>query len=593
MPVQRVRSSRTASAGPSDPAGLSEGNRGRLSLIVAAAVDAESVDQSVRSELGPEDQLIVVVPPSNDDPRAAWEALGADVLVRSSTNLASAWAEGSARATGDFLAFCGPHLPQAGWLIPLIKALEDPDVGMVGPVVTGRDQPQGRAGGLAFKDAALNLRWLPPPSEPTAVPALAGYLLAMRSDTYREVGGWDTGADDGFSNLEMSLRLWRAGYSCVVAPDAEVRVPFVEPTAGVDWPRFLHNVVRIALSHLEDADLATSLASLKGERDFPEAMRLLLAGPAAPSPECALEPAGPLIRQLCGEIFDPAPTSAQTATPPTGRARSTTQRKKRGVSPSYREMNRDAWEYWSGPRSQVGHRASAEELAHAKDYLDPEGWLPWMKINRVLCLAAGGGWQGPLFAALGCEVTQFDLSPGQLHLDREVAAEHGLQIETVEGDMLDLSPLGGRKFDLVFQGISTCYVPRLADLYRQVASVLPKGGLYLVEHWNPLHLQLEGHGEWHQGAYRLSRPQAVEEPVPWVIPGTEADPVVTWHYIHPWQSLLGDLMPAGLAPLRLAENPPGDPAADPGSYEHLCAFAPAFYKVLARRTGRKSLDPSA
>ena len=37
-----------------------------------------------------------------------------------------------------------------------------------------------------------------------------------------------------------------------------------------------------------------------------------------------------------------------------------------------------------------------------------------MKGLKVLCLASGGGQQGPILAAIGADVTVFDNSQGQL-----------------------------------------------------------------------------------------------------------------------------------------------------------------------------------
>jgi len=108
----------------------------------------------------------------------------------------------------------------------------------------------------------------------------------------------------------------------------------------------------------------------------------------------------------------------------------------------------------------------------------------------VLCLACGGGQQAALFASLGYRVTLADISPDQLQIDRAVAEEYGLKIELVEADMLDLSRLHGRQFDLVYQAVSACYVPDVQRLYREVARVIKPGGWYRVEHWNPVQLQL-------------------------------------------------------------------------------------------------------
>src|SRR5450759_4407607 len=69
----------------------------------------------------------------------------------------------------------------------------------------------------------------------------------------------------------------------------------------------------------------------------------------------------------------------------------------------------------------------------------PSAWFPPFQGLNLLGLACGGGQQGPVFAALGANVTIFDNSPAQLERDRQVAAREGLNIRTVEGDMRDLS----------------------------------------------------------------------------------------------------------------------------------------------------------
>ena len=66
--------------------------------------------------------------------------------------------------------------------------------------------------------------------------------------------------------------------------------------------------------------------------------------------------------------------------------------------------------------------------------------------KRVLCLAAGGGRQGPIYAAAGAKVTVVDLSPVMLELDRKVAAERNLNLRTLETSMDELSELGNATF---------------------------------------------------------------------------------------------------------------------------------------------------
>ena len=59
--------------------------------------------------------------------------------------------------------------------------------------------------------------------------------------------------------------------------------------------------------------------------------------------------------------------------------------------------------------------ARDEDFQEPLKILDPLGWLGGdVRGQRLLCLAAGGGKHGPLYAAAGAEVTVVDISPAML-----------------------------------------------------------------------------------------------------------------------------------------------------------------------------------
>ncbi len=100
----------------------------------------------------------------------------------------------------------------------------------------------------------------------------------------------------------------------------------------------------------------------------------------------------------------------------------------------------------------------------------PRSWFPHdLKGLDVLCLASGGGQQGPILAAAGANVTVFDNSPRQLEQDRMVARREGLVLITVEGDMRDLSVFGDESFDLVFHPISNVFCPEVRPVWRSLS----------------------------------------------------------------------------------------------------------------------------
>ena len=113
-------------------------------------------------------------------------------------------------------------------------------------------------------------------------------------------------------------------------------------------------------------------------------------------------------------------------------------------------------------------------------------WFPATLAGAdVLCLASGGGQQGPMLAAAGADVTVFDNSPRQLARDEEVAAREGLTVRTVLGDMRDLGAFAGASFDVVFNPVSNVFCPELAPVWRESARVLRPGGVLMTGFMNP------------------------------------------------------------------------------------------------------------
>lgn len=66
----------------------------------------------------------------------------------------------------------------------------------------------------------------------------------------------------------------------------------------------------------------------------------------------------------------------------------------------------------------------------------PANWFPEnISEKKILCLASGGGQQGPIIAATGADVTVLDNSIKQLEKDAFVAKRDHLVIKTVQGNM--------------------------------------------------------------------------------------------------------------------------------------------------------------
>ncbi len=116
----------------------------------------------------------------------------------------------------------------------------------------------------------------------------------------------------------------------------------------------------------------------------------------------------------------------------------------------------------------------------------PRDWFPkGMDGLNVLCLAAGGGQQVPVLAAAGANVTALELSPEQLEKDAAVAAQHGLSVRTILGDMTELGEFETGSFDLVFNPTSSLFVPNVQPLWEGCCRVLKSGGVLMSGAMNP------------------------------------------------------------------------------------------------------------
>lgn len=247
----------------------------------------------------------------------------------------------------------------------------------------------------------------------------------------------------------------------------------------------------------------------------------------------------------------------------------------------FRDANRRAWDDLAGSGSPFAHVATDEECAQPLLTLDSRGWLPGsVRDLDVLCLAGAGGWQSILYAVAGARVTVADLSPAMLQLDEREAARRGLTVRTLECSMDDLSPLGDASFDIVHQPVSTCYVPRLAPVYAEIARVLRPGGLYISQHKQPTSLQITGRDEGDR--YVIGVGYFHNDPLPAATDESYRE-TGTVEYLHRWDELVGELCRAGFVLEDLVEPRRGDPRAKPGHFRHRGMFVPPYVRLKARR----------
>jgi SAM-dependent methyltransferase len=244
------------------------------------------------------------------------------------------------------------------------------------------------------------------------------------------------------------------------------------------------------------------------------------------------------------------------------------------------DHNRRAWDSRARRGERFARPVVDGELHDTLDQLDENGWLGDLRGKRLLCLAAGGGRQSAQYALLGAEVTVVDISPEMLRIDREVATERGLAIRTVEASMDDLSALPPAGFDVVIHPVSTCYLPDVVAVYREVARVTAPGGLYISQHKQPTSLQADVQPG--PRGYELIEPYYRQGPLP-AITGSLHREEGTMEFLHRWEELLGGLCRAGFVIEDVTEPPHANPRSPPGTFKHRSCYVAPYVRVKARR----------
>ena len=229
------------------------------------------------------------------------------------------------------------------------------------------------------------------------------------------------------------------------------------------------------------------------------------------------------------------------------------------------------------------------DAASARGVVDPRGWLGELAGRRVLCLAGGGGRESAAFALLGARVTVFDLSEEQLGQDRRAAAHYGLEVETVRGDMRDLSALDGAGFDIVWHPYSLNFVPDARAVFREVARVVRRGGLYRLMCANPF-VMGAGTKDWDGRGYALAHAYvdgaevtgADEE---WVYERAGRGAIrPPREYRHGLGTLVGGLAGEGFRIVRALEDESLhlSPNAEPGTWDHFVSIVRPWLTFLSR-----------
>lgn len=253
-----------------------------------------------------------------------------------------------------------------------------------------------------------------------------------------------------------------------------------------------------------------------------------------------------------------------------------------------RAHNARAWNSLARGGDPLARPASDDDCLDPLALIDAAGWLGDVRGQRILCLAAGGGRQSALYAAAGAVVTVVDISGEMLAIDRTVARERALRVRLVETSMDDLSMFAAGEFDAVVHPVSTCYLPDVQPVFREVARVTRAGGLYVSQHKSPMSLQASLKPGAGGGEYAITERYYRTGPMPGAAEPSALRERGTMEFLHRWEELVGGMCRAGFVVEDLLEPMHAKTQADAGSFGHRAQFVAPYVRIKARRVGASS-----
>jgi len=127
---------------------------------------------------------------------------------------------------------------------------------------------------------------------------------------------------------------------------------------------------------------------------------------------------------------------------------------------------REKWQRRYGASDYVAKTAPIDFL---KEKIDVLGG------GKALCLAAGAGRNAVYLAQRGFAVTAVDISSAGLKLCGDLAAQRGVEVESVEADLLEYD-MGAGQYDLI-----TKFYYYQPELFAAVKAALKPGGLFIFQ----------------------------------------------------------------------------------------------------------------
>lgn len=235
------------------------------SIIIPCKNEGDNVQMTVDSILAadPHNNYEIIVVDDNSQDNCCSFLLESHryqkVRCLSTPGLGAAQARnyGAGAARGEYLIFCDAHITvPADWPHSLLSTFSRyPAADAVAPAIGSLAHPAAAGYGQTW-DNSLEIVWLPAPSggKPTTVPLLPGGCLSVRAETFRQVGGFDSGFQVwGCEDAEISLKMWLFGYNLYVNPSVKILHLFRQKHPYPVTIKHLHyNMLRMAYSHFND-----------------------------------------------------------------------------------------------------------------------------------------------------------------------------------------------------------------------------------------------------------------------------------------------------------------------------------------------------
>lgn len=253
-------------------------NHSKLSLIILSKNEGHNLKQTIdhvivtKSEVAYE---IIVVDDGSSDKSTSFlkNNTYADISVINTKGVGTSIARnlGAEDASGEIYIFLDAHIiPQDKWLDNLVGRFERQDVVVVAPVLGAFNPAHPDVYGVSL-DKKMQPFWVTEPIvDFSPVPFVGGGCLAIRSEIFHALGGFDEGMKSmGFADIDFILKLWMFGFNAYLDPNVRILHYFRKTKPYKVLPSDItYNFLRMAFKHFNEDRIAKAINVAKEANDF-------------------------------------------------------------------------------------------------------------------------------------------------------------------------------------------------------------------------------------------------------------------------------------------------------------------------------------